>query len=124
MSAARAGSIIFIAKRVASSDIPETDKRGDIARVTRFDVFAFVCLNQHEAADAFAFACARIINRVAFAERAGINAEENKFADERIAPKLERQRTEFAVVIGWRFHRLTVSGSMPFAGGMSSGHGR
>ena len=35
-----------------------------------------------------------------FRELAGIDAEEDELADERVAPELERQRTEFRVVVG------------------------
>src|SRR5205823_13452417 len=49
---------------------------------------------------------ARIVNSVAFAEGAGINAEEHELSDKRIAPQLERDGTERAIVIGHCFHWL------------------
>ena len=39
-------------------------------------------------------------------QRAGVNAEEDQLADKRIAPEFECERTELAVVIRRRFHRL------------------
>ena len=98
--------MILVAKRVARRDVLDADDRGDVARVTGFDVFALVRLNLDQTRDALALVRARIVNRVAFRKRAGINAEENEFADERIAPKFERERTEISVVVRRRFHRL------------------
>jgi len=46
-------------------------------RINFIDVLAFAALDDHEAADALAFARARIVNRIAFFQLAGINAEEN-----------------------------------------------
>ena len=60
--------MVFVAKRVACRDILNSDDRGDVARVTGFDVFAFVRLNLNQPRNAFAFVRARIINGVAFAK--------------------------------------------------------
>ena len=97
---------ILIAKRVARGDVLDADDRGDVTGVTGVDVFALVGLNLNQAADALALVRARIVNRVALGELAGIDAEENELADERIAPELERERAELAVVVRRRFHRL------------------
>ena len=68
---------IFVAQSVASSDVAQTDERGDIAGVHLVDVLAFAALNDHQAADAFALACARVVNIVTLFELAGVNAEEH-----------------------------------------------
>src|SRR5262249_8766206 len=106
--------MVLVAERVASCNILNSDNRGDIARVARLDVFAFVGLNLNYARNPLTFVRARIVNSVAFAERAGINAEEYQFADKRIAPQLERNRTKRAVGIGHRFHWLARIGVLAF----------
>src|SRR6266496_6143688 len=99
--------MVFIAERVASGDIFNTDDGGDIAGVAGLNVFALVCLNLDQARNAFALVSARVVNRVALTQRAGINSEENQLPDERVAPKFEGQRTKIAVVIRRHFHRPT-----------------
>ncbi len=116
--------VILIAKRVAGGDVLDADDGGDVAGVAGVDVFALVCLDLDQAADAFAFAGARVVNRVPLAQLAGIDAEEDELANERIAPKLEGERAEFGVVVRGSLHRLAGVGSWPLAGGMSSGPGR
>src|ERR1043166_4547671 len=106
--------MILVAKRVAGGDVFDSDDRSDVARVTGLDVFAFVGLNLDQTRNAFAFVRARIVNGVAFAERSGINAEENKLSDIRIAPKLERDRAKRGIVIGHGFHRLLCVGAPSF----------
>src|SRR5881398_4038073 len=95
--------MIFVAQSVAGGDILNADDGGDIARVTGFDILAFVGLDLDQTRNAFALVRARIVNRVAFRKCAGINTKEDKLADKRIAPKLEGERTKIAVVIGRRF---------------------
>ncbi len=90
--------VIFVAQRVAGRDVAQTDERGDVAGINFVDVLALAALNDHEAADALAFARARIVNRVALFQLAGINAEENQLARERVCPKFERERTKFIIV--------------------------
>ena len=70
--------MVLIAQRVASSDILDTNDGGNIAGVTRLDVFAFVCLDLNQPRNALALVRARIVNRVALAQRAAINTEENQ----------------------------------------------
>src|SRR5271154_6651172 len=70
--------VIFIAKRVAGRDVAQTDERSDVAGINFVDVLAFAALDDHEAADALAFARARIVNRIALFQLTGINAEENQ----------------------------------------------
>ena len=106
--------MILVAKRVASRDVLDSDDRGDVARVTGLDVFAFVRLDLNQTRNALTFVRARIVNVVAFAERAGINAEENEFPDKRIAPQFEREGTEVSVVVRRRFHRLVRVGLHAF----------
>src|SRR3984893_8241878 len=98
--------IVFIAKRVARCDVLNSDDGRDVARVTSLDVFALVRLDLNQTRNAFALVGARIVNRVAFGKRAGIDSEENKFADEWIAPKLESKRTKRRVLIRRRLHWL------------------
>src|ERR1035437_2478554 len=92
--------VVLVAQRVAGGDIPQTDERGDVAGINLGDVLAFAALNNHQAADAIAFARAGIVNRVALFERAGINAEEHQFARVDVRPQLERERTKFIAVAG------------------------
>src|SRR5437867_6382134 len=91
--------MVLIAQRVAGRDILNANNGGDVTRVTGLDVLAFVRLNLNQARDAFAFVRARIVDRIAFAERAGVNTEENEFAYERIAPKFERKRAEIYFIV-------------------------
>ena len=86
------------------------DDGRDVAGIAGVDVFALVGLNLDEAADALALVGARIVDRVALAQLARVNAEENELADERIAPKLERERTELGIVVRERLHRLAGIG--------------
>ena len=102
--------VILIAKCVAGGDVLDSDDGGDVARVTRVDVFALVRLDLDETADALAFVRARIINRVPFAQLAGINAEEHELADEWVAPQLEGERAELGVVVSRSLHRLACVG--------------
>ena len=67
-------------------------------------------LDLDEAGDALALVGARIVDGVALAQLAGIDAEEDELADEGIAPELERERAELAVVIRERLDRLAVIG--------------
>src|SRR5207249_12203261 len=83
---------------------------GYIARVTGLYVCDFIRLNLNQSRDALSLVRARVVNRVAFAQRAGINTEENQFSYKRIAPKLEGQRAEVAVVISRRINRLAGIG--------------
>ena len=116
---------IFVAQRVAGGDVAQTDERGDVAGINFVDVLAFAALNDHEAADALAFARARIVNRVALFQLAGINAEEHQLARVRIGPELERQRAELVVVVRLHLDDLSsVPSSWPSAPGTSSGLGR
>ena len=59
-----------------------------------------------------------------FLELAAINAEEDQLADVGIGPELEGEGTEFAVVVGGDLDGLAGVGTMPTAGGTSSGRGQ
>ena len=87
---------ILDAKRVARLDVLDADDGGDVARVNRFDFLALVGLDLDDAADAVALVGARIVDRGALGQLAGIDAEEDELADEGIGPELERERTELA----------------------------
>ena len=100
--------MVFVAERVARGDVLDTNDGRDVARVTRVNVLALVGLDLDESADALAFAGARIVDVVAFGKFARVDAEENEFADERIAPELESERREIAAVIGRDFDRRGV----------------
>ena len=89
---------IFVAQRVTRRDVAQTDERGDVAGVNFVDVLTLAALNHHEPGNAFTFARARIVNRVAFFEVTGINAEEHQLARVRIGPEFERERTELRVI--------------------------
>ena len=91
---------ILVAKRVAGGDVPQPDQGGDVAGKGGFDIDALVGLDHHDAADALAFAGARIVNHVALSELAAVNAEENQLADIGIGPQLEGERAELGVVVG------------------------
>src|SRR5713226_4360062 len=100
--------MIFVAQSVPRGDILDADNCGNIARVACLNVLAFIRLDLDQARDAFALVRARIVNRVAFRKCAGVNTEEDKLADKRIAPKLEGERTKIAIVVGRRFHWLAA----------------
>jgi hypothetical protein len=82
---------ILHAKRVARLDVLDADDGGDVARVDHVELVALVGLDLDEAADTLALVCARIVDRRALVERAGIDAEEDELAHERIGPELERE---------------------------------
>src|SRR5438876_8527905 len=107
--------MVLVAKRVAGRDILNSDDRRDVARVTSLDFFAFVGLDLDQPRDAFAFVRARIVNGVAFAQCAGVNAEENEFADKWIAAKSTREGAEVPVIVRRRSHRHAWAGSHSFA---------
>src|SRR2546425_12720744 len=102
--------MVFVAKSIARRDILDSDDSRDVARVTSLDVFALVRLNLNQTRDAFALVRARIVNRVAFGKGAGINTEEDKLANKRVAPKFESKRTKRRVIICRRLHRLVRVG--------------
>ena len=68
----------------------------------------FICLNADQAADALRLASAWVVDRIAFADDAGVNAEENEFTDEFVCPEFEGERGEFRVVGGWDFDDALV----------------
>src|SRR6266404_275084 len=102
--------MVFITQGVAGGDVLNADDRRDVARVTRVDVFALVRLDLDQTRDALALVRAWIVNRVAFRKRAGINAEENEFADERIAPKFKSEGAKISIIVRRCFHRLVRVG--------------
>src|SRR5260370_34564469 len=80
--------------------MPNTDDGGEIARIAGVDVFPLICLNLDQPANSFTLAGSRIINGVAFRKLARINSEEDQLTNKWIAPELERQGTEGAIVVG------------------------
>ena len=58
----------LVAQRVARGDVAQPDQGRDVARKHLVHVLAFAALNDHEAADPFAPARARIVNDVALFE--------------------------------------------------------
>ena len=102
--------MVFVAESIARGDVLDADDGRDVARIARVDVLALVGLDLDETADALAFAGARIVDVVAFGKFARVDAEENEFADERITPKFESERSEIAAVIGRDFDRRGVIG--------------
>ena len=101
------------------------DQRGDVAGESGLHVDALVGLDHHDAADALALARARIVDHVALAQLAAIDAEEHQLADVGVGPELEGQGTELAVVVGGDFDLVSrCPATMPTAGGTSSGEGR
>src|SRR4030095_15824857 len=95
--------MVLIAKCIASRDILNSDDRGDVARITGFDVFAFVGLDLNQTRDAFALVGPWIVNVVALAQRARENTEENELSDKWIAPKFEREGAEVPIIVCRRF---------------------
>jgi hypothetical protein len=69
-----------------------------------------------EAADALALVGARVVDVVPLTQRARVDAEENQFPNEWVAPEFEGQRTKFPVVIRRRFHLLVTVGIHPDRG--------
>ena len=62
-------------------------------------VNALVRLNHHDAANPLTFPCSRIVDHIALFKLTAVNTEKHQFADIRIGPELERQRTEFRIII-------------------------
>src|SRR5438034_570918 len=91
---------IFVARRVAGPDVAQADQRRNVAREDLFNVLSLAALDNHQTADPLALAAARIVNRFAFLEGAGINAEENQLAGVSVGPQLERERTKLVAVAG------------------------
>src|SRR5207245_9230368 len=58
--------MVLITQCVAGRNVLDSNNRGDVARITRFDVFALVGLDLDQTRDAFTFVRARIVNGVAF----------------------------------------------------------
>ena len=108
--------VILVAEGVARGDVFDAHDRGDVTGVAGIDILALVGLNLDQAADALALVCARIVNGVALGELAGVNTEENEFADERIAPEFERKRAELAVVVRNNLDGFAVIGVLAFGG--------
>src|SRR5437764_15331065 len=102
--------MVFIAQRVAGRDVLNANNGGDVTRVTGLDVLAFVRLYLNQARDAFALIRARIVTGIAFAERAGVNTEENEFAYERIARKVEHKLPAISVILRRHFHSIVRVG--------------
>jgi len=57
--------MVLVAQGVARGDVLNSDDGGDIARVTGFNVLAFVGLDLDQARNAFTLVRARIVNGVA-----------------------------------------------------------
>src|SRR5436190_1344823 len=103
--------MILVTQSVASRDVLDADDRGNITRVARLDILAFISLDLNQSADSLALVRPWIVNVVAFGQRARIDTEEDELTNERIAPEFEGKGTERAVVIRWRlfpFVRIRV----------------
>src|SRR5207247_5879558 len=87
----------------------------DNAREDLCNVLSLAALDHHQTADPFALAAARIVDRIAFLERTGINTEENQLAGVSIGPQLECERTKLVAVAG--FDRDDISGTRLMAFG-------
>src|SRR5947209_12777326 len=98
--------MVLIAQCVAGRNVLDSNNRGDVARITRFDVFALVGLDLDQTRDAYTFVRARIVNGVAFRKCAGIDAEENEFPDKWIPPKCKSEGAEVPIIVRQRFDRL------------------
>ena len=93
---------------VTRGGIFEADHCSDVSGEAGIDVFVFVCLDANQTTNALRFAGAWVVNRVAFANDAGVDAEENEFTDEFVCPEFEGERGEFRVVGGWNFDDVLV----------------
>ena len=89
----------LVAERVAGGNVAQPHDRSDVTGVNGIHIGALVCLEHDQAADAVAFACARIVDGVTLLELAGVNADKHQLAHERIGPELKGKRTEIATVI-------------------------
>ena len=97
---------IFVAERVARGDVLDANNRRDVSREAGVDIFAFVRLNLNQTANPLALVRARVVNVVALAQFSGIDAEENQFPNEWVAPQFESEGTELPLVVSRRFHLL------------------
>ena len=100
--------VVFGGEGIAGGDILDADHGGDVTGVAGVDVLMLVRLDLNQTADALGAAGAGIVNRVALADDAGINAEENQFANELVGPEFESEGNELFVVRGDDFDVFLV----------------
>src|ERR1035437_7340633 len=85
------------AERIAGLQFLETHNGADVASQNLGHILALVGMHLHQAADAVRLAGARIEDRVAGLERAGVDANEGQLA-EGIVDNLEDQSREWLIV--------------------------
>ena len=85
------------------------DQGADVARVGDVDLLALDRAHQHQARDALAAAGARVVERHAPLDRAGVDAEEDELADKGVGPELEGEAGELALVVDHRRDLLAVA---------------
>ena len=78
----------------------------DVAGVDLLDLLALVGVHAQDAADALVVAVVAEHDRVAGLEHAGVDAEEDQLADERVGLDLEHQRRERLLVVGLALDEL------------------
>jgi hypothetical protein len=97
---------ILVAERVTRGDVLNADDRRDIARIAGIDVLAFVRLDLDQTTDPLALVGAGIIDVIALAQFTGVDAKENQFSNEWVAPEFESEGAELPFVVRRRFHLL------------------
>ncbi len=102
--------MLGIADRVARRDALEADRGGDVTRPDLADLLALVGVHLEETADALGAVALRAEHRGARLDMAGVDAEEDELADERVAHDLEHQGRERRAVVGRAGHLLLAVG--------------
>jgi hypothetical protein len=88
----------LFAERVTRRGELHAERGADVARLDLFDLFALVCVHQHQTADALALLLDRVHHRGAAGDLTGVHAQEGQLPDERIVEDLEREGGERRVV--------------------------
>ena len=91
--------LIRIAEGVAGEGLLEADGRGDVAGGDELDVLAMVRVEQDDTGDALLAVLRRVVDGISGVERAGVDPEECELAAERVGGDLERERSEWVVLV-------------------------
>ena len=91
--------IVFVANRVAGSDILHAHARADIASVNLGDFLTLVGMHLQQTSDALAALASAVVHRVAGLQVTRVHTDKRQLADIWVGHDLERQRRERGVVV-------------------------
>ncbi len=106
-----------VAERVAGARLFQADRRGDVASVDGLQVLPVVGVHLQHAAQALVVVLGGVINRGTGVHLAGIDAEIDQLADERVRCDLEGERGERLVIGSVAVHFLAGFRIGPLDGG-------